>query len=216
MSPRSAVPRVERSASSTSPGWRTGCMEADGTRKGWATKWRTAKAPRTSRTMQTAAATIGWGRRRPCMLLRVIRRSGVLALLPDAGLLAREVAQVVQLRAAHVTAGDDLDLVDGRGVHGEHALHADAEGDLADAEGLAHAVALAANDVALEDLDTGAVALDDLHVHLDVVAGAEGGHVLAQRGLVELIELLHVLSPGLRLRSASLVRRAAREIGRAH
>src|SRR5699024_729523 len=73
---------------------------------------------------------------------------------------------------------------------------------------LAHAVALTADDVALEDLDTRAVALDDLHVHLDVVAGAEGGDVLAQRGLVELIELLHVLSPAFRLRSDGVVRGA--------
>src|SRR5699024_7599822 len=131
--------------------------------------------------------------------------SGVLALLPDAGLLAGEVAQVVQLRAAHVAAGDDLDLVDGRGVHGEHALDADAEGHLADPEGLAHAVALATDDVALEDLDAGAVALGDLHVHLDVVAGAECGDVLAQGRLVELVELLHVLSPALRLRSDGVV-----------
>src|SRR5699024_8041726 len=142
--------------------------------------------------------------------LRARPGSGVLALLPDAGLLAGEVAQVVQLRAADVAAGDDLDLVDGRGVHGEHALDADAEGHLADAEGLAHAVALATDDVALEDLDTGAVALDDLHVHLDVVAGAECGDVLAQGRLVELVELLHVLSPALRLRSDGVVLGAPR------
>src|SRR5699024_1380241 len=142
--------------------------------------------------------------------LRARPGSGVLALLPDAGLLAGEVAQVVQLRAADVAAGDDLDLVDGRGVHGAHALDADAEENLADAEGLAHAVALATDDVALEDLDARAVALDDLHVHLDVVAGAECGDVLAQGRLVELVELLHVLSPALRLRSDGVVLGAPR------
>src|SRR5699024_7229953 len=119
--------------------------------------------------------------------------SGVLALLPDAGLLAGEVAQVVQLRAADVAAGDDLDLVDGRGVHGEHALDADAEGHLADAEGLAHAVALATDDVALEDLDTGAVALDDLHVHLDVVARPVCVNVLDKGRLYDLDTLMPVL-----------------------
>src|SRR5690606_11177241 len=124
--------------------------------------------------------TTRWGRRRPFTPSRVMPGSEV-ALLLDAGLLAREVAQVVELGAAHIAAGDDLDLVDGRGVHGEDALHADAEGDLADPEGLADAVALAADDVALEDLDTGAVALDDLHVDLDVVAGAEVGDVVAHR-----------------------------------
>src|SRR3954469_26043880 len=92
------------------------------------------------------------------------------ALLLDLGLLAPQVAQVVQLRAAHVTAGDDLDVVDHRGVHREGALDADLEADLADREGLAHAVARAADDGALEDLDTGAAALDDVDVHLDGVA----------------------------------------------
>src|SRR5699024_7880329 len=211
MSPRCAVPRVERSARITSPARSAGAIDAEGTRKGWTTQCLTAMATRSASTTQTAAATTGWGRRRRAVLSRVIRglgsaRSGVLALLPDAGLLAREVAQVVQLRAAHVATGDDLDLVDRRRVHREHALHADAEGDLPDAEGLSHAVALTADDVPLEDLDAGAVALDDLHVHLDVVAGAEGGDVLAQRCLVELVELLHVLSPALRLRSDGVVR----------
>ena len=66
------------------------------------------------------------------------RFSLILAFLP------RSVAQVVQLRAADVTAGDDLDRVEGRGVHRERALDADAEADLADGEGLADAAALAA------------------------------------------------------------------------
>src|SRR5690625_4977114 len=185
MSPRWAVPRSPRSARITSPGCRAGCMEAEGTVKGWTTKWRTRPAAASSSTTQTAAATTGWGRRRPVSLSRVMPGSGVGALLPDAGLLAGQAAQVVELGAAHIAAGDDLDLVDGRGVDGEHALHADAEGDLADTEGLAHAVALAAHDVALEDLDARAVALDDLHVDLDVVAGAEVGQVVAQRRLVD-------------------------------
>ena len=85
-----------------------------------------------------------------------VRRRG-LALLLDLGLLAAQVAQVVQLGAAHVTAGHDLDLLDDRGVHREGALDADAEADLADGEGLAEAAALAADDDALEDLDARAV-----------------------------------------------------------
>src|SRR5699024_794702 len=102
MSPRCAAPRVERSARITSPARRAGAIEAEGTRKGWTTQCLTAMAARSASTTQTAAATTGWGRRRRAVLSRVIRglgsaRSGVLALLPDAGLLAREVAQVVQL-----------------------------------------------------------------------------------------------------------------------
>ena len=57
----------------------------------------------------------------------------------------------------------------------EGPLHADAEADLADGEGLANAVARTGDDHAGEDLDPGTVALDDLHVHLDGVAGSEGG-----------------------------------------
>ena len=79
-----------------------------------------------------------------------------LALFLDLGGLAAQIAQVVQLRAADVAAGDQLDLVQVRGVHREGALDADAEADLADGEGLADAAALAADDVAGEDLDPGA------------------------------------------------------------
>ncbi|KEP72315.1 hypothetical protein HR12_46980, partial [Microbacterium sp. SUBG005] len=56
-------------------------------------------------------------------------------------------------------------------MDGEGALHADLEADLADAEGLAHAVARAADDDALEHLDARAVAFGDVDVHLDGVAG---------------------------------------------
>ena len=65
-----------------------------------------------------------------------------------------------------------LDL---RRVHGERALDADAEGLLADGEGLAHALALALDDDALEDLGAAARALDHLEVDADAVAGLEGG-----------------------------------------
>src|SRR3954447_26409120 len=105
-----------------------------------------------------------------------------LAALLDLGGLAAEVAQVVELRAAYVATGHDLDLLEDRGVDREGALDADAEGDLADREGPADARALDSDHDALEHLDAGAVALDDLDVDLDGVAGAEGGDVVAQRG----------------------------------
>src|SRR5215213_8046515 len=92
---------------------------------------------------------------------------GGLALLLDLRGLAAQVAQVVQLGAADVAAADDLDLVQDRRMHREGALDADAETDLADGERLADALALAADDGALEDLDARAVALDDLHVNLE-------------------------------------------------
>jgi hypothetical protein len=58
-------------------------------------------------------------------------------------------------------------------MQGERTLHADAEGLLADREGLAHPLALALDDDALEDLGPAARALDDLEVDADTVAGGE-------------------------------------------
>jgi hypothetical protein len=42
------------------------------------------------------------------------KERALVALLLDLGLLAAEVAEVVQLGATNVTAGDDLDVVDDR------------------------------------------------------------------------------------------------------
>ena len=92
-----------------------------------------------------------------------------VAALADAGALADATAQVVELRAPDVAAGGDLDLLDLRRVERERALDADAEGLLADREGLAHPLALALDHDALEDLRTAARALDDLEVDLDAV-----------------------------------------------
>src|SRR5215210_7307421 len=98
-----------------------------------------------------------------------------VAALAHAGALADAAAQVVELGAADVTAGGDLDALDLRRVHGERALHADAEGLLADREGLTHALALALDDDALEDLRTATRALDDLEVDLHAITGGEAG-----------------------------------------
>ena len=102
-------------------------------------------------------------------------RAGVAALA-DAGALADTAAQVVELGAADVTAGGDLDALDLRRVHGERPLYADAEGLLADREGLAHPLALALDDDALEDLRTATRALDDLEVDLHAVTRLEAGN----------------------------------------
>src|SRR3954453_14191874 len=118
-----------------------------------------------------------------------------LPLLLDLGGLAAQFAEVVQLGPADVTAGDDLDLLDDRGVHREGPLDADAEADLAHGEGLAGAAALAADHDALEDLDARAGALDDADVHLDGVAGTELGDVVAQRIGVECVQGVHLSSP---------------------
>src|ERR1700761_8032418 len=92
--------------------------------------------------------------------------AGRLAAFPDPGRLAAQRAQVVQLGPAHPAAGDYLDLVEGRAVHGKGPLHAHAIADLADGEGLAGATALAAQDDALEHLDPGPAALNHPNVDL--------------------------------------------------
>ncbi len=99
-------------------------------------------------------------------------RTGV-ALLADTRGLADALFEVVQLGAAHVTASSDLDLLDLRRVQRESTADANTERLLANREGLAHAVALALDDDALEHLRTAAVALDDLEVHADAVSGLE-------------------------------------------
>ena len=106
-----------------------------------------------------------------------------VAALAHASSLADALAQVVELRAPHVAAGRDVDLLDLRRVHRERALDADAEGLLADREGLARSVALALDDHALEDLRTTTRPFDDLEVDADAVAGPELGHAAQLRAL---------------------------------
>ena len=106
-----------------------------------------------------------------------------VATLAHASALADAVAQVVQLGAAHVASRGDLDALDLRRVHGEHALNADAEGLLAHGEGLARSVALALDHDPLEDLDASARPLDDLEVDLHAVARREVGNAAQLRAL---------------------------------
>ena len=136
--------------------------------------WSTA-SPGTSSSAAAAASAAGSCSRPACDdLLRAD-----VAALADAGALADPAAQVVELGAPDVAAGGDLDPLDLRRVHRERALHADAERVLADREGLAHALALALDHHALEDLGAAAGALDDLEVDADAVtrrrSGGRGG-----------------------------------------
>ena len=93
--------------------------------------------------------------------------------------------------APYVTAGDDLDVVHDRRVHGEGALHADTEADLARGERFPYAATLTTDDDALEHLDPLTVALDDPHVDLHGVTRAEVRDVAAQRGSVDRVEGVH-------------------------
>src|ERR1044071_3940788 len=90
-------------------------------------------------------------------LLALVRGRGGLLLVARVELayargLTAEVAQVVELRAAHAAAAQELYLADDGAVDGEDALDADAEARLPDGERLAYAVALARTHHALERL----------------------------------------------------------------
>src|SRR3954470_24853296 len=90
------------------------------------------------------------------------KRIAASALLLDLRLLATQLAQVVQLRAAHVAAGHDVDVVDVGRMHREGPLDANAVAFLAHGEGLPDPAALPPKHDTLEDLDAFLRALDDL------------------------------------------------------
>ena len=127
--------------------------------------------------------------------------------LEDARRLAAPAAQVIELGAAHLAAADDLDLGDVGRMHGEHALHTLAVGDLAHRKALVDAAARAGDDHALVGLQAEAGALilffglalrlllvlgvglgafHDLDHHLDGVAGCELGHPALGRDRIDL------------------------------
>src|SRR5690606_540534 len=104
--------------------------------------------------------------------LLVLGARGGGQILLDARLAAFQATQVVQLAGAHGAAALDLDRFDRSAVALEHALHAEAVGDLAHGERGVQAGVLARDDHAFIGLDALAVALLDLDVDDDGVAGA--------------------------------------------
>src|SRR5579863_4075227 len=123
--------------------------------------------------------------------LRIVQKPGLhsllwarVAALAHTRALADTIAQVVELCAAHIAAGRQLDALDLGRVHREHALHADAEGLLAHREGLAHTVALALDDDPLENLNAPPGPLDHLEMHLHAIARGEARHT-AQLGALK-------------------------------
>src|SRR5664279_261202 len=131
--------------------------------------------------------------------------SATRALLLDLGGLTAQIAQVVQLGPANVAAGDQLDAVQVRRVNGKGALHADAETDLANGEGLADTATLPADHMTGEDLDTRTRALDDLDVHLHRVAGTEVRDIGPQRGGVQGVQGVHFRHPHQYVQGAALL-----------
>ena len=115
-------------------------------------------------------------------------------LLADASSLADAVAQIVELCAVDLAVTDNLELGDLRGVHREGTLDADTEADLADREGLACACAAHADDVALEDLNTLAVAFLDAVVNLHIVADEDLRNVFADLLTLDSADVVHIRS----------------------
>src|SRR5579859_1380249 len=107
-------------------------------------------------------------------------REELVASLLEAGGLPTQSAHVVEVLAADLIVAHDLDLVNARRVEQIGALDADIVRDTADGEGAVEPRAAQMNDDALEDLDTLAIALDDLGVHAHGVAGLQRWNILAQ------------------------------------
>src|SRR4051794_38327073 len=129
---------------------------------------------------------------------------GALGLFDDAGRLAAQLAQVIQLGATHLAAAHHLDRVDHRRHHGEHTLDAFAVGNLADGEALVEASAGAADADAFIGLHAAAVAFDHLDVDDQGIAGPELRDLLAGGQFVELLffELLNEVHRNLHRRRA--------------
>ena len=89
----------------------------------------------------------------------------------------------------------NLELGDLGGVHGEGALDADTEGNLANGKGLASTGAAHANHIALIHLNTLAVAFLDAVVDLDVVAHADLRKILTNLLALDRANVVHLLNP---------------------
>src|SRR5665213_1755820 len=120
-------------------------------------------------------------------------------LLDDAGRLAAQIAQVIQLGATHLAAAHHLDRVDHRRHHREDALDAFAVGNLANGKTLVEAAAAAADADAFIGLHAGAIAFDHLDVDDQGVAGSEirdraGGGQLVELLFFELLNKVHLIN----------------------
>src|SRR6478752_5997778 len=168
-----------------------------------------SSGPRETRSScSSALQRRGTARSEWCGLLRGGRaglRHGHLGLpLLDSRRLAGEMAQVVELRAAHAAAPHDLDVGQHGAVEREDALDADAVGDLADREGRAHAGSTLGDAHAFERLNALLLTLLHADVHAQRVTGTEGGKVRAEPLFLGFDEGMHMTlgaeEPGLRLK----------------
>src|SRR5688500_5444255 len=123
--------------------------------------------------------------------LAASRRSACLRLA-NARRLAREVAQVIQLRAPNAATPNDGQRPDHRAVHRENALDTDAVRDLSHREGLVDAGATTGDAHSLERLQALLVAFLHADVHPDRITGAERGNVGAEPFFLGFDEGMHM------------------------
>src|SRR5690606_28258889 len=112
--------------------------------------------------------------------------------LDNAGCLTATAAQVIELRPAHFSAADHLDVGNVGRVKREYALHALAVRDLPDGEVLVEARAGARDHHALISLGAHGVAFDHLDHHPDRIARTELGDHAFRRDRAHLLGLEHL------------------------
>ena len=100
----------------------------------------------------------------------------------------------MELGAANLTAGHNLNLGNLGGVDGEGAFHAFAVGNLTNGESLVDAGATLGNDDALEDLHAFLATFNHAAVHLHGVANVEGRHVVLHLLFSDSVENVHLVS----------------------
>src|SRR5712671_2960760 len=148
------------------------------------------------RTKRGALAPLAF--RRAVRALLLAARLVTLDFLADARPLARELAHVIELRAAHVAFPLELDRIDRRRIGLESAFHALARGHLAHGERGIDAAVLLGNHHALVGLDALALALDDADVDDHRVARGKLGELLPHAldfFLFELLNDVHRFAP---------------------
>src|SRR5690606_21010407 len=124
------------------------------------------------------------------------RRTSASELLCDSRGLARQVAQVIELGAAHVAATLHLDPRDRRAVGLEHALHTLAMADLAHGERGVEAAIADRDHHTLVGLHALAVAFDHLHLHDYGVPRTECRDLAGHAALFNLLnDVGHVVLP---------------------
>ena len=82
-------------------------------------------------------------------------------------------------------------MIDVGRVHREGTLNTDTEGHLTDGEGLANAAILATDYDTFEDLHTGLVTFDNLHVNVKGIAGTEIRNIIAQLCCIDRVKNVH-------------------------